>query len=189
MKEKNYIFGYGSLVNIEQLKKYLHKEDVFYTYTHLNNHQRVWNIAMDNSNTIQNYKYYLNNNKERENIFVTFLNIQKNRKSHINGILFEVDQTDLTKLDQRERNYNRINVTQDIQNKNIPGKIWTYIGTREAEERFQTGKKQQKSYINQNYINFVHESYKALGKDYFQDFLNSTKAQNLPQKELTLIKT
>ena len=61
MNEKHYIFGYGSLVSLSSLNRSLNREPdskLNFQYCYLRNFERVWNLGMDNSLVIPNYKSY-----------------------------------------------------------------------------------------------------------------------------------
>lgn len=151
----NYIFGYGSLVDKEDLINYLGYKPRFLKYCKLNNFCRVWNVAMNNQIDLPSYKYYRNNlTKKRDFKFVTFLNIEEKLNSSIEGILFSVDSVNLKKLDERERNYKRININHHIYI-DVKGDIWTYVGSEEGEKRYLTGKSQESIAIQLEYYNKV----------------------------------
>ena len=84
--------------------------------------------------------------------------------------LFRVDHEDLVKLDQRERNYERVDVTHmiDVQ---IEGKVWVYIGLDEAEQCYQNGLKRYNAMICQSYFDLVCNAYRSLGDEAFSNYV------------------
>jgi cation transport regulator ChaC len=146
MCKSNFIFGYGSLVNAKNLQIYLNrslKANFDFNLSSLEGYRRCWNIAMDNQIDLPGYKYYLEKDIGiRPNGFVTFLNIRPSQCESIYGILFRVYDEELQLLDERERNYKRIDVTNSI-DATLEGRVWTYIGLNEAEQRYLQGVKQQ----------------------------------------------
>ncbi|MEL6928299.1 MAG: gamma-glutamylcyclotransferase family protein [Cyanobacteria bacterium J06600_6] len=177
MNRSNFVFGYGSLVNVISLQEYLQrklKSDVDYTICSLNNYRRCWNVAMDNGINLPNYKYYRDSyTKRRIDGFVTFLNIRPSVSSSILGILFRVTDAELGNLDLRERNYQRTNITEQL-NIKTEENVWTYIGLPAAEQRYQTGLLQNKAVIAQTYFDTVKNAYLSLGNQEYADYLATT---------------
>ena len=62
MYQSNFVFGYGSLVNLKNLQNYLGRKltpGSDFIICGLANFHRCWNIAMDNRVDLPNYKYYI----------------------------------------------------------------------------------------------------------------------------------
>ena len=179
MNQSNFVFGYGSLVNVQNLEQYLQRElqpDLDYVICSLENWQRCWNVAMDNSIDLPDYKYYRDRQtKERLKVFVTFLNVRPCLDKIVRGILFCVSDAELKNLDLRERNYQRIEITQQLDIKiEISGNAWTYIGLSEAEQRYQTGLLQDKAVIARTYFDSVQNAYISLGNKEYANYLDTT---------------
>ena len=175
--QTNSVFGYGSLVHVQNLERYLGRKlqpDIDYKICSLKNYQRCWNVAMDNKVDLPNYKYYRDSRtNERINAFVTFLNIRPHASKDILGILFRVTDAELVNLDLRERNYRRTNITKQLEIQ-IQGNAWTYIGLPAAEQRYKTGLAQNKAVIAQTYFNSVKDAYFALGDEEFANYIVTT---------------
>ena len=87
-----YVFGYGSLINMNEnseLENNMHREINPVKVMGL---QRKWNIHGDDQ---------------------TFLGIIENEESWCNGILFRVSDQDLKYLDLREKYYEKRNITKE----------------------------------------------------------------------------
>ncbi len=183
----NFVFGYGSLMNLDKLKKYLGRDLTFeldFKICGLRNFRRCWNIAMDNSLNLPNYKYYIEvETGNRPESFITFINIRPNQGKAISGILFRVSHQDLKKLDRRERNYQRIDVTKRIEEQ-VEGKVWTYIGLKEAEQRYEQGLKQNKGMIAQDYIDSIHYAYGSWGQEIWSNYVATTDRPKVPTLNL-----
>lgn len=181
--QSNFVFGYGSLVNLTNLQTYLKRNLVpvlDYVICGLKGFNRCWNVAMDNRIDLPNYKYYIHRETgNRIDGFVTFLNISPYQNKTITGILFRVGDRELNNLDRRERNYQRIDVTNMI---DIPiqGKAWTYIGLEQAKKRYQVGLEQKKAIIAQNYLNSVRDAYLSLGSHAFTNYIATTEQPTIP---------
>ncbi|MGD1920057.1 MAG: gamma-glutamylcyclotransferase family protein [Pleurocapsa sp.] len=187
----NFVFGYGSLVNVKNLEQYLKrqlKQNNDYTICSLYNFQRCWNVAMDNKVDLPEYKYYRDRfTNKRINGFVTFLNIRPYSDRIISGILFRVSHKELRKLDLRERNYQRIDITNqlNIQVQNA----WVYIGSQEAKQRYQKGLSQGKAVIAQDYYNSVENAYRSLGEKQWANYIATTDKPSLPITDLEVYPT
>ena len=83
----NYIFAYGSLINMKYRKELDKKENRIIIPVTINKIQRHW--------------IYCKNSK-------IYLGIKHDNKSKTNGLIIEVSDDELNRLDTRERYYNRI---------------------------------------------------------------------------------
>ena len=95
---------------------------------------------MDNGEDLPGYKYYLTEDGARPAVRVVFLDLVQLPGASVNGILSPVDDEQLARLDRRERNYDRVDVTELIDAP--PGRTWAYVGSvagrrrrAEAEQR------------------------------------------------------
>lgn len=179
----NFVFGYGSLMNLDKLQQYLGRNLTFgldFKICRLRNFHRCWNIAMDNRLNLPHYKYYIDpETGNRPESFVTFLNIYPNPSKTITGILFRVSPQELKKLDQRERNYQRIDVTKRTEEE-VQGKVWVYIGLKEAKQRYQEGLKQKNGMIAQDYIDSIHYGYRLWGQETWLNYVATTDEPTVP---------
>ncbi|MEM8832061.1 MAG: gamma-glutamylcyclotransferase family protein [Cyanobacteria bacterium P01_G01_bin.19] len=179
----NFIFGYGSLVSVGNLEQYLQRQlepNADYTICSLKNWRRCWDVAMNNNIDLPQYKYYRDRQtKVRLDCCVTFLNIYPVPKQNILGILFQVFDNELKSLDLRERNYQRIDITKQL-DLAVEGKAWTYVGLPAAKQRYQTGIEQNKAVISRDYIDLVQNAHKSLGSKEFADYLATTESPNIP---------
>lgn len=82
-------------------------------------------------------------------------------------------------MDQRERNYQRINITHQL-DLTISGNAWTYIGSQEAQQRYQAGLEQAKVVISQNYFTSVYSAYLSLGSQKLAHYIASTEKPQIP---------
>lgn len=191
MCRSSFVFGYGSLVNIKNLEQYLKRQlkpNFDYTICGLYDFQRCWNVAMNNKVDLPEYKYYRDRYaNNRLDGFVAFLNIRPHPDRIISGILFRVSNAELKKLDLRERNYQRINITNQL---NIKARnAWVYIGSKDAEQRYQKGLSQGKAFISQDYYNSVQNAYRSLGEREWTNYLATTNKPSFPIMDLEVCPT
>jgi cation transport regulator ChaC len=136
---QEYVFGYGSL-----MKDWLTAE---YLLANLTGYRRDWHATMDNTRNIAGYKYYVDSTGSRELIpYVSFLNVSSRASTAgtVTGVLKQVCAFELRGLDERERNYARIDVTRSIDvvgqgsgKLQKPHRIWTYSASSAARRRTQ----------------------------------------------------
>jgi cation transport regulator ChaC len=171
---RTFVFGYGSL---------LRRADTM--ACHLLGHRRAWNVAMDNRRTIPGYKYYLDaGTGERPPLYVTFLNIYPAPEARLNGVVFPVDPEALPRLDERERNYVRVEVTDGL-DVDVGGRVWAYVGRDEARERFEEGRRTHSAVVSERYFDGIREDFAAAsGLDAFD---RSTDDLTVPLRKLRRI--
>ncbi len=189
MSETTYVFGYGSVVDPDRLRTFLGRSSFrpgHYHFCHVRGYRRTWNIAMDNRVDISGYKYYLDKGTtHRPSLFVTFLNVYASPESRIGGLLFAVSAPELRHLDNRERNYRRIDISHQME-RPVEGRVWLYRGRPEAEARFRTGQRQGQVVIARAYYRQVHEAFRRFGDPALADYLASTDAPTVPLRDLTV---
>lgn len=115
-----YIFGYGSLVNLESAAKTLGRQ-VRKTEVLLGNVQdffRVWRVVIPV--TVQGY--------EAGHANAVFLDIKRSKGDTVNGILIRVSIDELKCLDIREKYYERIDITGLFYPLIEKANIYTYQG-------------------------------------------------------------
>ncbi len=167
---RTFVFGYGSLFRLAGGIP-----------CQLLGHRRAWNVAMDNRRTIPGYKYYVDpETGERPAVHVAFLNVYPAPEGRLNGVAFPVTQGVLERLDRRERNYDRIDVTPRL-DVDLGGTVWTYLGSEAARERFEAGT----AVVSQDYFDAVREAFAAVGG--LDEFDRSTDRLTVPLRRLTRV--
>lgn len=153
------MFGYGSLV--------LDGSGVLET---LPGHRRVWGVATDNIRSIPGYKMYLNRSDgSRPDVYVAFVDIEPDASSSVRGLVRPVSEEELEQLDRRERNYDRIDVT-DLMDGDFGGPVWTYQGSPEGRERLRRGRAEGRAVVSRDYMEKVHAGLRPLGGDEYERF-------------------
>jgi cation transport regulator ChaC len=166
---RTFVFGYGSLLRRDGGIP-----------CRLLGHRRAWNVAMDNRHTIPGYKYYVDSDTgERPPVRVTFLNVYP-AEGQVDGIAFPVGAEDLDELDRRERNYDRVDVTEQL-DADLGGTVWTYRGSAAARERFEAGP----AVVAQAYFDAIRSDVAAAGG--LEAFDRSTDPLTVPLRRLTRV--
>jgi cation transport regulator ChaC len=181
MSKETYVFGYGSLVD--------QAEKPGAGRANLRGYSRAWNVAMDNSVNIPGYYYLVDPaTRRRPSVFVTFLNIVMAKSTDINGLLIPVSPDDLAVIDRREQNYDRVEVTGQVEPLSPDSRAYTYIGKKEAEDRFAAGAEQGTALINQAYWDKVIEGFGSLGEGQLELFEATTEPHHLPMSLLEVVR-
>lgn len=161
-----YLFGFGSLINIKSAQKsfknrVLKKKDLI--VVSLLGYKRVWN-------SIENVIF---TEKEEKAVF---LNIEKDNKSKIYGVLIKINEDEFELLKQREKNYTCIKIDKNsIENLELSEDIYAFMTTNEEK----IAKKDDKDVvIPQKYIEILEEAL----EDYNEEFRNNFKIclENFP---------
>jgi cation transport regulator ChaC len=172
-----FVFAYGSLLR--------HAEPV--ATCRLRGHRRGWDVAMDNRLTLPDYKYFRDPvTHERPPVAVTFLNIRPDDGGHLNGVLFAVDDALVELLDRRERQYERRDVSDQI-DADPGGRVWAYVGLPEARRRYERSRAEGTAVISRPYLESVRADFHAF--DMLAEFERTTEPPDVPVLDLERIAT
>jgi hypothetical protein len=161
--ENHFVFAYGSLVSPPGLTPGRGWSAHGFV-ADLLGFRRAWGVAMDNRRDLPGYKYYTDPRGRRPEVFVTFLDVRASSQpgAAVNGMCLPVDAARLVALDRRERNYERIDVSD-----RVPGadgvRVWTYVGSAAGRERLRTGVAAGTAVIDANYLTGVRDGFMRLG--------------------------
>lgn len=188
---RDWVFGYGSLAAAPGTAL----ADGGRVAT-LRGHRRRWGVAMDNERDLAGYKWYrLRATGERPRAFVAFLDVVPGDGA-VNGLCLPVDATTLRRLDERERNYDRVEVTELVERDGtggdrdwaprgdpadaalggdgLPGRVWTYVGSAAGRGRLEQGVREGRALVSREYADDVEHGFRALGDDAFAAYRAST---------------
>src|SRR6478735_213255 len=112
---QQYVFGYGSLAGgLATRPNPKHATGRF--VAELAGLQRWWGVAMDNRISVPGYKTYRDTAGEAPAVHVAFLDLRPALAGApaVNGVCLAVTGAELVALDRRERNYDRVDVTDAL---------------------------------------------------------------------------
>ena len=160
---REYVFGYGSLAAAAVTRGRDRYLEGF--VADLRGMRRGWGVAMDNRIDIPGYKCYLDPQGRRPAVSVCFLDVDLDDSpgACVNGVCLPVGAAELAALDHRERNYDRIDVTDRICNADSM-RVWTYRGSAEGRARFDTAVREGAAVIHAEYLETVNAGFRALGE-------------------------
>jgi cation transport regulator ChaC len=155
-----WVFGYGSLVpaGVAALPDGA-------VPCRLSGWRRGWDVAMDNGRDLPGYKHYLTPDGERPDVMVAFLDIAPHEGGLVNGAAIPIEQRELPDLDRRERNYRRVDVTDQLDTR-LPGggTVWAYVGLRASRERAVRGRREGRLVVPRGYYERVRDGFAAIGE-------------------------
>ena len=124
----------------------------------LRDHRRGWDVAMDNREVIPGYKVYVDPaTGERPPVHVAYLSITPHAGEHVDGYAFPVDDEELAALDERERNYDRRDVTDLVDD--VDGRVWTYVGSEAGRRRLRHGRRHGRAVVSHGYLERVKAAF------------------------------
>jgi hypothetical protein len=170
------VFGYGSLVtgvpgSVE---------------AELRGMRRRWGVAMDNRADLPGYKCYLDSAGRRPDVSVCFLDLAVDLSpgARVNGVCLPVGEEELAMLDRRERNYDRIDVSDRFAD--LGGaRIWTYTGSAGGRARFDTAVRAGTAVIHAGYLEAVEAGFRRLGEEQWAACAPSLDPGGLPVLKLS----
>jgi len=185
---KDFIFGYGSLVSPRNLARFLAKRNLKpreVQQGRISGFRRVWNVAMDNTRDLPGYKFYRDAvTGERPECYVTFLNIEPcGPEDSVNGVAFEIPHEVLSHFDRRERNYERIDVTQAFVPA-VDGRVWAYMASDDGLERYRRGLAAGRAVVDTQYYKEVDQAFRDLGSEAYERYVASTLPPEVQQRDL-----
>ena len=177
-----FVFAYGSLVTPPGLAP-RRSWSAHGFVADLFGFRRAWGVAMDNRRDLPGYKYYTDARGRRPEVFVTFLDVRPSARadSTVNGLCVPVDDARLAALDQRERNYHRVDVSDHVRVDGAEGvRVWTYVGSPEGRDRLRSGLAAGTAVIDAHYLQAVRDGFARLGADEHRACTSSLAPGALP---------
>lgn len=149
--------------------------------------RRRWDVAMDNRVAIPGYKVYVDpESGAQPPVYVTFLAVGPDGGGgRVGGVVFPVGVDELAVLDRRERNYERVDVS-DLVDGLVDGalgaRVWAYAGREDARERYRAGAADGSAVVARAYVESVRAGFAARGL--LDEFEASTAPLAVPVAEL-----
>ena len=127
------IVGYGSLISLPSMEQSLgHKYEGPIHEVHVKGYERVWKCVRpwrSDSGPMKFFAYILRGTERVPILGAAELDLSPNNKSRINGILYLLTDEELHKFDERERGYQRMDVTDEIEEFRFRGgRVYVYVG-------------------------------------------------------------
>jgi gamma-glutamylcyclotransferase (GGCT)/AIG2-like uncharacterized protein YtfP len=168
-----HVFGYGSLLGGRGVRARLH------------GHRRVWGVAMDNTVDLPRYKRYLATDGSRPAVCVAFLDVVADAAAAVDGLCVPVGVEALAGLDERERNYDRVDMTAQVTAGEALGRVWVYRGRADSRLRFAAARREGRCVVARDYLSAVEAGVRAaLGDAAWAHLVAATPLDGLPVRDL-----
>lgn len=163
---RNFVFGYGSLVNLASAAKTLGRdiERADVQVVEATSYARVWRVVAPV--IIPAYS--------EEPVPAVFLDIVEEHGSRVNGIILEVSAEELAAFDIREKQYTRIDITPYIRPRVENARVFAYQG---KPEFFAVGFSNPK--VLKDYVELVEAGMRSWGEEFSARFRAGTRPHTL----------
>jgi hypothetical protein len=174
------LVGYGSLMSLNSMEQTLGHKYIDSAYRiHLSGFVRAWtslrpfNEPMTDSKQPKVQGFILQNNDSIPFNGIVQLNIESKKGSSINCILYLISNEDLIKVDKREYGYNKVDVTDRLEEYNITGgQVYVYQQPQDYYDK--TSWDLTKFILVKDYIDFILKACDGLGESFRAEFDKST---------------
>lgn len=175
------MIGYGSLMSLKSMEQTLGHEYVDSAYqVHLKGFVRTWTSyrlfddpMVPKSNSPRFYGFILQDNDSIPIDGIVQLNVENKKRSRINCILYLISEEDLVNFDKREYGYNRIDVTDKIDEYNIIGnKVYIYQQPHGYYDKTLIDK--CRFVLVKEYVDMITKACDEIGEDFRREFDRST---------------
>ena len=182
---ETWVFGYGSLVSPVSLASTIGRpiEPHDVVVTHLMGYGRRWNYG----------SMHLRGDWHHDGVtvrqgLVVSLGIVVADDEECNGVAVRVSDDGLAKLDWRERDYERTDVTDVVIAEStafVGDRVVTYVPRSSAIERYEQARDERRAAIRRSYWNLVDEAFAELGGDHPERYA-ATPAPDVPVADISL---
>lgn len=149
----------------------------------LHGHRRVLGVAHDNRRVIPGYKsYHRRDDGTRPDVYVAFFDVAPADGVAVAGLALPADGDRLERLDRREANYERVDVTGLVGG--VSGRVWTYTGLPASRARLARGLVEGTAVVSRDYLEKVQAAFRARGKEAFAAFEASTETHGIQPMDL-----
>jgi hypothetical protein len=183
LRGREFVFGYGSLTALADGVVPSRTPRAAGFVCDLHGYRRHWGVAMDNRRDLPGYKHYTDELGRRPAVFVCFLDVMPDPRTAVNGLCIPVDGARLAVLDERERNYERVDVSASVDAGDA--RVWAYLGRRDSRLRMRWAVAAHRAVINAGYLETVTDGFAALGAGELEQCADSLAPGRLPIVALT----
>lgn len=166
-----YLFGFGSLININSAQKsfnrILNQNDL--TPVKIKGYKKVWN-------SIENIKF--EDDKEVNGIF---LNLEKDENSFVNGVIIKISSEEFEILKLREKNYSYITIKpEEVSGCNVDENVIAFMTTN-SEKIAKIG--DENCYIASKYVDILTQAFKNYDEAFVNEYKKCLEDFPFPLKE------
>ena len=182
-----WVFGYGSLVAPESMARTLRRAVdpvAGWRVARLDGFGRRWNYG----SIVLRGHWHHDGTDVRDGQIVS-LGLTESSAEWCNGTAVRVDDDELARLDWRERDYQRTDVTDlvTVEGAPVDGRVVTYVPRRSAVERYEAGRDAGRAAVRREYWDLVHDAFARLGHHHLAQLVDHTPVPDVPVVEVTLV--
>jgi hypothetical protein len=132
--------------------------------------RRAWGVGMENTEDVPGYRWFARaGDGTRPDVVVAFADLVPDPAASARAVLLPVDDAELARLDARERNYDRVDVTAAIDGVPGlgpgPGVVWAYLGHAAGRARLADAVAAGRAVAARAYRDGIVAAYAARGID------------------------
>ena len=175
-----WVFGYGSLVSpastAETIGRVVGSDDD-YGPALLDRFGRRWNYG-----SLRQRATWSGPFGRVEGGIVVSLGIEAAPAERTNGSVVRVDGDELARLDRRESDYDRVDVTSLITSAVLPpgATVMTYVPRASAIERYVRSRDERRGAVRQGYVDLVRQAFADLGVGELDRYHATTPDPDVP---------
>ena len=187
MSEHTWVFGYGSLVSRESIALTIGRDvdhrDGF-AAARLQGFGRRWNYGSRRRRGAWDGPH-----GPVESGVVVCLGIVAAATEQCNGAVVRVDDDELARLDVRESDYDRVDVSEAIivDDPSVAGRIVTYVPRPSAVERYLTAHSAGRAAIERRYHGLVEAAFGELGQVHLDEYRSTTPEPDVPVLDIRVV--
>jgi cation transport regulator ChaC len=175
-----WVFGYGSLVSPISLGATIDRAvdlaDGGWSEATIGGWGRRWNYGVGHW-----YGVHRDPGGAELSVTIVALGLAAAADETTNGVVVRVDDEELARLDRRERDYDRVDVTEAVEAPvPLDGRVVTYVPRPSAVERYESARDSGRAAIEQRYWDLVEGAFAALGTDRLDRYRRTTPAPDVP---------
>ncbi len=178
-----WVFGYGSLVDPESLGRTLGRvvtPGVDFLAADLTGWGRRWNYGV--GHVVGSWRR--SDGIVIDDGVIVALGVVAAPDEAVNGIVARVSEVEIAALDQRERDYDRVDVTAAVTVHGLSpepdARIVTYVPRPSAVERYEAARDQGRAGIRNTYWGLVDAAFAVWGADQLARYRSSTPLPDIP---------
>lgn len=174
-----WVFGYGSLVSPVSFARTIGRvidDDANRKRAELSGYGRRWNYGSPGPPA-----EWRDQGRVVRAAVVIYLGLEKNTTDSCNGVVVNLSEDEIEKVDKRERDYDRVDVTSLVSVKGGPvaDPIVTYVPRPAAIERYLVARTDGRAAVDRSYWDLVHDGFAQLGVRELDRFTTSTPAPDV----------